>query len=350
MPQEPEPPVKAEIKGVVSARDGRRPHVGLALGSGGSRGIVHIGILETMTEMGIPIDMIAGSSIGAVIGGIFCLGGLQRLKHDLISLKREDLLRLFDPVLSLSGLFAAKKAMGFLERYIPPQARIEDAPIPLGIVATDYETGHPVVFRKGNLLEAIRASMSIPGIFTPVRIGGALMLDGGVADPLPIDVAKAMGARLVIAVSLQPALGRIGLLPPISRQTANPPKGKPSSGPLRAGRLSDHLYEGGRKGERDWLQAAEAWLGSQESRAPKSGKAPNIFEILVRAIDIMGYTNTLMMLASHPPTVLFEFELPEVPTLDFSSCSALIDEGRHAVTAKKEELAEKIGFAGRTTA
>ncbi|HQF98657.1 MAG TPA: patatin-like phospholipase family protein, partial [Candidatus Aminicenantes bacterium] len=138
----------------AAVRSPRRPKVGLVLGSGGARGLVHFEIIEGLLRMDIPIDLIAGSSIGAVVAGIYAAGGLPRLREDLQTMKREDFVRLFDPALSRYGFFAGRKVMVFLRRYIPPETRLEDLGLPLGIVATDYETGRPVVFRKGNLLEA----------------------------------------------------------------------------------------------------------------------------------------------------------------------------------------------------
>lgn len=341
-------PNAPQEKNEPASKEGLRPKIGIALGSGGSRGVVHIGILEGLKELNVPVDMIAGSSIGAVVGGIYVSGTLGKLKKDLAGMNSDDLIKLFDPSLSLSGLFAARRAIGFLERYIPEDARIEDAGIPLGIVATDYETGHPIVFRNGGLLDAIRASMSIPGIFTPAKFGNALLLDGGVSDPLPIDVVESMGADLTVAVSLQPSLGKIGL-PSFVRRPKEAPRREAGPAPLHSGKLSDHLLMGGRTGTRDWLQEAEAWFRPRQGRAGKRAKNPNVFEIIVRAVDIMGFTNTLMMLASHPPTILFEFDLPDIPTLDFAGCNKLLDMGRRAVFDKRDEIEEKLRTRIRTS-
>jgi len=318
-----------------------RPRVGLVLGSGGSRGIVHIPILESLRDLGIPVDLIAGSSIGAAIAGVYAAGSLEKLRLDLLSMKRDDFLRYFDPALSRAGLFAGKKAVSFLSRYIARQTVIEDLPIPLGIVATDYDSGRPIVFRKGNLLEAIRASISIPGIFTPARFGGALLIDGGVANPLPINVAKDMGADLTIAVSLHPALGRLGLIPfkghrPVGRGTSRAPSKVP-----RVEKVLHNLIESGR-GE-GWLKAADQWLHSRRGAAEKQRPLPNLFEIIARTVDIMEYTESLLMLASHPPTVLIDFNFPEIGTLDFAKSGFLLEEGLKAVNAKKKELIEKVG-------
>ena len=328
-------------KQTPSSDHAARPKIGLVLGSGGSRGIVHIPILESLRDLGIPVDLIAGSSIGAVMAGIYATGTLEKLRLDLQSMKRDDFLKLFDPALSRAGLFAGRKAIAFLSRYIPRQTRIEDLPIPLGIVATDYDSGRPVVFRKGNLLDAIRASISIPGIFTPARFGGGLLVDGGVANPLPIDVAEDMGADLTIAVSLHPAFGRFGLIPFKGPRAGGQ---RTSRASLKVPRMEElvHNLIGSRRGE-GWLKAADQWLDSRRVATEKRRPLPNLFEIIARTVDIMEYTETLLMLTSHPPTVLIDFNFPEIGTLDFTMSAFLLEEGLKAVNAKKKELVEKVG-------
>lgn len=319
-----------------------RPKVGLVLGSGGARGIVHFSIIEALAAMEIPVDLIAGASIGAVAAGVHAVGRLQDLKTDLCAMKRDQLLRLFDPVLSRSGLFAGKRALAFLARYIPRHALIEDLPIPLGIVATDFDTGRAVVFRKGNLLAAIRASVSIPGIFTPTVSGQSLLVDGGVADPLPIDVALSMGADLTIAVSLHPALGKLGIIPGKRPTAGKAPVAKPARRVPPVERFVHRLVENGPSGGNRMLKAADLWLDTQRAAADSRRKMPNLFEILTRTIDIMEYANTRLMLESNPPTVLIDFDFPEIPTLDFSMSAYLLEEGRRAAEAKGPELLKKI--------
>jgi NTE family protein len=323
------------------AKASLRPQVGIVLGSGGSKGIVHIPILEALTRWGIPIDLITGASIGAVIAGVYAAGALETFRKDLRKMKREDFLRVFDPSLSRGGLFSGRKAVIFLHRYIPRQSRIEDLPIPLGIVATDYDTGCPIILRQGNLLDAIRASFSIPGIFMPARVGRDLLIDGGVANPLPIDVALEMGADLTIAVSLKPAIGKLGLnFPPAIWRSKTGREPKPDHLPVGI-RLFHRWAANGREAEADQP-------GTSSLRRP----IPNLFEVLARTIDIMEDTETKQMLASHPPTVLLEFDVPDVGVLDFTHSPALLEEGRRVLESKKAELIEKIRdplvAAGRT--
>jgi NTE family protein len=327
---------------VRSPSSSDRPKVGLVLGSGGARGIVHIPILEALASLEIPIDFIAASSIGAVVAGLHAVGRLGAIKEDLSALKREDFLRLFDPVLSRSGLFAGKRALAFLARYIPRHALIEDQPVPLGIVATDFDTGRPVVFRKGNLLAAIRASVSIPGIFTPTVSGRSLLIDGGVANSLPIDVVRSMGADLTIAVSLHPALGKLGLIPAKRLKPGRDAVSRPAGKIPPVERLVHGLLAKGPADRIGMLKAADLWFDTQRATADSRRKMPNLFEILTRTIDIMEYANTRLMLASNPPTVLINFDFPDIPTLDFSMSAYLLEEGRKAAEAKGPELLKKI--------
>lgn len=321
-----------------SAPRNGRPKVGLVLGSGGARGIVHIPILEALADMGVPLDFVAASSIGAVVAGIHAVGRLGAVKQDLLTLKRDALLKLFDPVLSRSGLFAGKRALAFLARYIPRHALIEDLPFPLGIVATDYDTGRPVVFRKGNLLAAIRASASIPGIFTPTVSGRSLLVDGGVANPLPIDVVLSMGADLTIAVSLHPALGKLGLIPGKRPKTGRGADAGAAGRVPPVERLIHGLLEKGAAGRSGLLKAVGLWFDTQRAAADSRRRMPNLFEILTRTIDIMEYANTRLMLASNPPTVLIDFDFPDIPTLDFSMSGYLLEAGRKAAEARRPEL------------
>lgn len=320
----------------------RRPKVGLVLGSGGSRGIVHIPILENLTRMGLPIDLIIGASIGAVAAGVFACGNLARIREDLGTMKREDLFRLFDPSLSRYGFFAGRKAMTFLHRYIPSETRIEDLPVPLGIVATEYDSGRPVVFRKGNLLEAIRASISIPGVFTPARIGKKILLDGGVASPLPIDIAEQLGAHLIVAVSLQPAIGKLRRMLPLGRTRSE--KKETDVPGLKFPKMEQlvHRLAAARKEERGWLKIADQWLLTNRKEAPSRPKTPNLIDIVTRTIDIMAYTETLEMLVSHPPAVLFEFDFPEIGVLDFTRSAELLTESQRIFDLKKPELIANV--------
>lgn len=178
-----------------------RPKIGLALGSGGSRGLAHIGVLQVLEENGIAIDYIAGASIGALLGGFYANGMTSKEIEDMASLTNwRTLFSLVDPHLGL-GLLGGEKVKSFIESYVDGNS-IEKTKIPFAAVATNIQTGEPVVFHKGKLAEAIRASISIPLVFKPTEVDGALLADGGLSMPVPVQVVREMGADIVIAVNL----------------------------------------------------------------------------------------------------------------------------------------------------
>lgn len=190
--------------------------IGLALGGGGARGLAHIHVLETLDELGIRLHRIAGTSIGAVIGSLYASGlSGKEIRHVVRQwqtpnpekrhsmLKRHDLRRwagLLDPSFDRSGLFKGEKILRFLSDYIRCRT-FEELKIPLAVTAADYGDASEVVFKSGDLLSAVRASIAIPGVFTPVEHGGKILLDGGVVNPLPYNLLQDE-CDLVIAVDV----------------------------------------------------------------------------------------------------------------------------------------------------
>ena len=175
------------------------PKVGLALGSGGARGFAHLGVLKVLKEENIPIDLIAGSSMGALVGSFYGAGlDIDRLYKLAIAFKRKYYLDFIVPKMG----FIAGNRVKELIRFFTHGKNIEELDIPLSIVATDLINGEKVVFNKGPIAEAVRASIAIPGIMVPERIDGKVLVDGGVIDRVPISVVKAMGADIVIAVDV----------------------------------------------------------------------------------------------------------------------------------------------------
>ncbi|WP_027726153.1 patatin-like phospholipase family protein [Tuberibacillus calidus] len=177
----------------------KKPKIGVALGSGGAKGFAHIGVLKVFEEEGVPIDMMAGSSMGALACALYGVGhNWESMKKLAIAFNR---LHYLDLTVPKTGLINGRKVTGLIKA-ITHQKRFEDCRLPIGIVATDLKTGERVVFKKGWLYEAVRASISIPGIFTPVKIGGKILVDGGVIDRVPATVVRDMGADIVIAVDV----------------------------------------------------------------------------------------------------------------------------------------------------
>lgn len=318
----------------------RNRKVGLALGSGGAKGLSHIAVIEYLENMKIPIDMIAGSSIGAVIGAVYLCGNMKKLKDDMLLFTKKELLSVVDITIPKSGLIKGNSFIKFITKYIPENAKIEDLPRPLAIVATDYYTGKQIIFRKGNILEALRASVSIPGVLIPAVYGDTILIDGGVANPLPVDVLKDMGSGLTIAVNLHPGLRFSGI------------KKIVKSG---AGKIGINLFPENiayaddsqsvvvaepKKTITDWFKSIDQWISKDKHK----DDLPSIFEVFFQAIDIMEHVNTQNLLKYNKPTVLIEPELIQVGTLDFHKAKSIITAGYAASADKKSKLIRKIRF------
>jgi NTE family protein len=177
------------------------PRIGLALGSGSARGLSHIGVLEVLRDEAIPIHCIAGTSIGAVVGGLWATDSVDGYKRILSGLNLWRVMGFFEPALSKAGIFSGGRLVDTLSQ-LTGSPRIEDLPFRYVAVATDAETGQEIRLFRGDLVQAIRASFAIPGLFSPVAWEGRWLVDGGVKAPVPVEAAKALGADVVVAVNL----------------------------------------------------------------------------------------------------------------------------------------------------
>jgi NTE family protein len=175
--------------------------IGIALGSGGARGWAHIGVLRALERYGIQPGIVCGTSIGALVGGVYLGSRLDTLEDWAMRLNKLRLSWLFDVKLGYGGLIAGRRIVQLFDAELR-DSLIEDLPARFACVATEYGTGHEVWLQKGNLVEAVRASSALPGLFPPVKVNGHWLLDGALVNPVPVSVCRALGARLVIAVNL----------------------------------------------------------------------------------------------------------------------------------------------------
>ncbi len=180
-----------------------RPTLGVALGGGAARGWAHIGVMRALEEGGIRPDIVTGTSIGAVVGGCYLAGKLDELEKFARSLNKRRMFGLLDFALGSSGLISGTKLASLLEQNLGG-LRIEEFDRPFTCVATELGTGHEIWLRSGSVVEALRASYALPGIFQPSQIGGRWLVDGALVNPIPVSVCRALGARVVIAVNLNP--------------------------------------------------------------------------------------------------------------------------------------------------
>src|ERR1700710_2681621 len=179
----------------------RRPVIGLALGGGAARGFAHIGIVRTLIAHGIVPNVVVGTSIGAVVGGAYAAGHLDTLEEWARSLQPRNILSYLDIRLNGSGLIGGTKLAAQLEAAMGHTA-IQDLPLKFATVATEVRTGHEIWLTHGRMVDAMRASYALPGIFSPVLVGDRWLVDGALVNPVPVSAARALGAEIVIAANL----------------------------------------------------------------------------------------------------------------------------------------------------
>lgn len=183
-------------------KNGMPANPGIALGSGGARGLAHVGVLEVLLESGIRPAFVAGTSMGAIVGAAYASGNFRKLADTLRSLDIAEAAALFlDFGFGKPGLVKGRRVMGFLAAIIP-DITFNELQIPFAAMATDIATGEAVAITRGRVLPAIRASISIPGVFTPVKRGAATLVDGGISSPVPVAMARSLGAESVVAVNV----------------------------------------------------------------------------------------------------------------------------------------------------
>src|SRR3954466_5811030 len=178
-----------------------RPSIGIALGGGAARGFAHIGVLQTLLANGIKPDIVTGTSMGAVIGGCYAAGQIDDITEWALSLTRRSVLGYLDVSLAGASMINGGRLARRLESTVG-RTKIESLDTRFAAIATEIDTGHEVWLTRGRLLEALRASYALPGVFAPVRVGGRWLVDGALVNPVPVSAARALDARIVIAVSL----------------------------------------------------------------------------------------------------------------------------------------------------
>ena len=177
-----------------------KPKIGIALGSGGARGLIHVGVLQALKDEGMEPDIVAGCSMGALVGGAFAAGWLDELEEWAVTINRLDIVRLLDIDITNGGLIDGNRIKQFLQDF-KGDVRINDLEKPYMAIATDLNTGREIWLQDGSLFDAIRASVSIPGFLTPFQANGKWLVDGGLTNPVPVSACRALGADIIIAVN-----------------------------------------------------------------------------------------------------------------------------------------------------
>lgn len=291
------------------------PRIGLALGSGSARGWAHIGVIQELVDAGIQPDVISGTSIGAVVGAIHSVGRLEALEHWVTGLTRRDVLGYLDLAFSGGGVFDLRRLMDVFEQHFRDLS-VEDLEIPFGAVATDLRTGLEVWLRSGPVVDALRASISLPGIFTPVKRGESWLVDGGLVNPVPVSLCRAMGAGLVIAVNLNGDL--------MGRHLDRP--GSVASSEDRELQQSVEL---------GWLDRVSAGFRERASlllaQLKASDGSPGMFDVIATSLNIMQDRITRSRMAGDPADLVLSPRLAQIALLEFHRADEAIHEGRACV-------------------
>ena len=289
--------------------------IGLALGSGGARGWAHVGVLRRLSELGIKPQCIAGTSAGAIVAALYASDSIKTMEDLANHLDWKQVAQLFLEVnFPRSGLLTGKNFMQLLKSVIPIHA-ISSLHIPYAAVATDLETEREVIIQSGSLFDAIRASISIPGIFTPSRLNGRHLVDGGLVNPLPVSVCRAMGADLVIAVDVNLRS---------SAQKRKPKIVTPSSDPSpRITKLIDSLS----KLMPQRPVPTHRWIPAKKDEVDTF----TIFDVLTRSFRLVENQITRRELALNPPDILIQPEVGDIMTLEFHRGPEAIAAGVRAV-------------------
>lgn len=311
----------------------KKPSVALVLGSGAARGWAHIGVIHELAEMGIRPDMIAGASVGSVVGGAYASGNLDEFERWISGLGRVDIIRLLDAKMTGGGFLQGNSLMNAIKQRIGDPL-IQDLEIPYACVATELDTGREVWLREGSLLDACRASIALPGMFAPSRQDpDHLMVDGGLVNPVPVSLARAMGGNIVIAVNLNGDLiGRHFFLHDTDDETSE----EESDRQLAEFEEKDTVLA-------KWAARMKAGFGVRldsyiSSLRKKESPDPGLFDVIAGAVDIMQDRITRSRMAGEPPDILITPRLSHIGLMDFDRADESIEEGRAATRRQQAEL------------
>jgi len=303
--------------------------IGLALGSGSARGWAHIGIIRALAEHGVKPDIVCGCSIGALVGAAYASDNLNALEQWVRELTFWDVVKLLD-VKMTGGLIEGANLMASFKSQIR-HTNIEHLPVPYAAVATDLGSGHEVWLQQGPVLEAVRASIALPGLFSPIQVEERWLVDGGLVNPVPISVCRAMGADIIIAVNLNSDI--------VGRHLTPRPKSKKVDVPQQRD-LFAQMMKQLNVGLRERAMAA---LRREPEEADES---PGMLEVLASAINIMQDRITKSRMAGDPPDLLFTPQLGQLGLLEFDRADEAIAEGHACVARNLAQLQHVLKRAG----
>lgn len=320
-----------------SAPAWRRPKIGLVLGGGGARGWAHLGVIDALDDLGIKPDVIAGTSIGAIVGAYLASNRYGEIRDFAQTITLTGMVKYLDVNLGRGGLIAGERVTTWLSGTFG-DTLAQDLDLPFGAVATDVSTGREVWLREGALVPIIRASIALPGLFPALSYNGRWLGDGGLANPVPVSLARSMGAEFVIAVDLNSEMSPYD--PPVTDHAGIAPGEIASIQTQRnqdsfAYSLLERLAQGLPEGLKD---TADSLMG--QWRKPQD-RGPGYMEFINRSIQIMMHRITRSRLAGDPPDVLLTPNLEKLGVMEFHRAADAAEEGRLEVE-RNERLLEAI--------
>ncbi len=285
------------------------PVLGLALGSGASRGWSHIGTIKALVDAGLEPGVVCGTSVGAMMAGAYLTGNLDKLEQWVLGISRAELYRFFGIRFSNAGFVNMERMNAFIRDYVAPEGtNIEDLPKPYAAVATDLDNGREVWFRRGPLADAINASMAMPGMFAAVRIQERWLVDGGLVNPVPVSACRALGADVVIAVNLN-----TDIVGKRARKTD-----------ARTAKEEEGLLQGLKQHAREY--SSSIFPTANEKNAP-----PGAFSTVSSAINIFQDRITRSRLAGDPADVIIAPRLGDIGILEFGRAAEAMQHGADSV-------------------
>jgi NTE family protein len=296
------------------------PRIGLALGSGSARGWSHIGVIRVLEQAGISPDIVCGASMGALVGAAYAAGELDRMESWAKGLTWKAVVGLLDLRIG-GGLIAGNKLLSFFRaRFEDPG--IEKLPKAYAAVATELATGREVWLRDGPVIDAVRASIAVPGLFTPAEMDGRLLVDGGLVNPVPVSLCRAMGADIVIAVDVNSDLMGRQFRAPEEPEASPPPETTPGAFASIMAMLTP---------------------ASMKSGLKNSVEMPSMLDVVSTSLNIMQVRITRSRLAGEPADILIRPRLSDIASMDYHRAAPAITEGQRAAEQALPELREFFG-------
>jgi len=308
-----------------------RPRLGFALGSGSARGWAHIGILRALADHGFVPDVIAGASVGALVGAASAAGRLDDLEQWVCALTQRDVWRLVDTTFRGGGVMTGNRLMEAIAARIG-DAPIESLPVAFGAVATDLYTGEEIWLREGQYMTAVRASSGMPGLFSPTWHESRWLIDGGVVNPVPVSMCRALGADVVIAVDLSRSVTNV------AKRASEQAVAAAANGPDADGSAESVASDEGTAILKKWSGLVDGLVESFRAKRTE----PGLFEVMGSSVNIMQDRITRSRLAIDPADLVLRPDLADFQLMDFHRAREAIEIGHRHVDAMHDQL-ETVG-------